>query len=88
MFQVAAGSQLSRPPHHGTRDRGPAQQRRVAEGWTIDPAYFIWAVVRGICTGTEALHFVSPVPKQEPREEEMQDMLGRAAVELARPTGQ
>jgi hypothetical protein len=58
------------------------------EGWTLDPACFVWAVVRGSRTGLETLFFVLPVPNGAPREDELKAMWGRAAVEIARRTGQ
>jgi hypothetical protein len=57
------------------------------EGWTLDPACFVWAVVRGSRTGTEALYFVLPVLNGAPGEDELKAMWGRAAVEIARRTG-
>jgi hypothetical protein len=55
--------------------------------WTLDPACFIWAIVRSR-TGTEALYVVLPPPTHEPREDELRHMWGRAAVAIARGTGQ
>ena len=47
-------------------------------------AGIIWAIVRGNRTGLETLYFVLPVPKRD----ELRAMWGRAAVEIARGTGQ
>jgi hypothetical protein len=57
-------------------------------GWVADPSCFIWALVRGSRTGTKALYFVLPVPNGAPGEDEPKAMWGRAAVEIARRTGQ
>jgi hypothetical protein len=54
--------------------------------WTLDPACFIWAIVRSR-TGTEALYVVLPPPTHEPREDELRHMWGPAVVAIARGTG-
>jgi hypothetical protein len=55
--------------------------------WTLDPACFIWAIVRSR-TGTEALYVVLPPPTHEPREDELRHLWGPAVVAIARGTGQ
>jgi|HubBroStandDraft_6_1064221.scaffolds.fasta_scaffold1911892_1 hypothetical protein len=60
-------------------------------GWAIDPTCFVYAVVKhGPPAGLEALYFVLPPPKREPREDELERMwrgAQRSIAGIARRTG-
>jgi hypothetical protein len=93
---MRTGAGLRRDPDRSFRAR-LATQQEVADlrtsgawpdGWTLDPACFVYAIVRGSCTRIEAVYLVSPVPNREPREDELRHMWGRAVVAIARGTGQ
>jgi hypothetical protein len=58
-------------------------------GWVADESCFVYAVVmHEPAAGLETLYFVLPVPNRELREDELKHMWGRAAVAIARGTGQ
>jgi len=56
-------------------------------GWVADERCFVYAVVKHEPPDRlDALYFVLPPPKREPREDELKAMWGRAAVAIARRT--
>jgi hypothetical protein len=54
-------------------------------GWTIDPACFAYAIIKADRerSGLDALYFVLPVPKREPREDELERMWRNARERIA-----
>jgi hypothetical protein len=63
------------------------------EGWTLDPACFVWANIKidSERTGIEVLFHILPVPKLEPRDDELERMWRNAERSIAgieRRTGQ
>lgn len=61
-------------------------------GWEIDESCFVYAILKHEQpAGLEALYFVLPPPKREPREDELERMWRNARkgiTEIARRTGQ